>query len=159
MKQKNMAVLMKIVIVMMGIVGIAGFADIIPTLGKYFAEAYPEFSDWYLPWLVFLEILSLPFYAILILGWIVSSEIGKDKSFSDKNAKLIKAASIITLSASIYFFVGNMALLLFQMNHPGVILGSIIVVFVGFAVSVGFAMLSHLILKAAELQKQNDLTI
>lgn len=159
MGQKNMSVLMKIVIVMMGIVGIVCFADLIPILGKYFAESYPEFSSWYWPWFIFLDLLAIPFYAILVLGWIVSSEIGRDKSFSDKNAKLIKAASVISLSASVYFFVGNMVLFFLQKNHPGVILASILVVFVGFAVSVGFAMLSHLIMKAAKLQEQNDLTI
>ena len=159
MEQKNMAVLMKIVIVIMGIVGIICFADIIPGLGRYFVDEYKEFSGWYMPWLIFLDLLAIPFYAILVLGWIVSSEIGRDKSFSDKNAKLIKAASVITLSASVYFFVGNMVLFFLQKNHPGVILASILVVFVGFAVTVGFALLSHLIMKAAKLQEQNDLTI
>ena len=45
------------------------------------------------------------------------------------------------------------------MNHPGIILYSLIVVFAGVAISVAAATLSHLVLKAAKLQEENDLTV
>ena len=45
------------------------------------------------------------------------------------------------------------------MNHPGVILYSLIVVFAGVAVSVASAALSHLVLKAALLQEESDLMV
>ena len=45
------------------------------------------------------------------------------------------------------------------MNHPGVILYSLIVVFAGVAVSVVSAALSHLVLKAALLQEESDLMV
>ena len=45
------------------------------------------------------------------------------------------------------------------MNHPGVVLASFGVVFVGIALSVAFAALSHLVKKAAALQEQSDWTI
>ena len=46
-----------------------------------------------------------------------------------------------------------------EMNHPGIVLISLIVVFFGSAVAVAAAVLSHLVLKAALLQEQSDLTI
>ena len=45
------------------------------------------------------------------------------------------------------------------MNHPGVLLLSFAVDFAGVAASVFFAALSHLILKAAKMKEENDLTI
>ena len=45
------------------------------------------------------------------------------------------------------------------MNHPGVILYSLIVVFAGVVVSVASAALSHLVLKAALLHEESDLTV
>ncbi len=46
-----------------------------------------------------------------------------------------------------------------NMNHPSVIVASLIIVFVGIAVAVVFATLSHLVRKAADLQQENDLTV
>ena len=45
------------------------------------------------------------------------------------------------------------------MSHPSVAIASLAVVFVGVAVAVGSALLSHLVKKAAALQEQSDLTI
>ena len=58
-----------------------------------------------------------------------------------------------------FFFAGNLLLLLLDMSHPAVLLASLAVVFVGVAVAVGAAVLSHLAQKAAALQEQSDLTI
>jgi len=45
------------------------------------------------------------------------------------------------------------------MNHPGIVIVSMVVVFVGAAISVVAAALSHMIMKAADLQEQSDYTI
>lgn len=159
MKQKNLAILMKVAIIMLGIVGIVCFADIIPILGKDLADKNPEFAHCFWPWLIFLELLTIPYYWVLVMGWIVSGNIAKDKSFSYVNANKIKTASILCLAATGYFFVGNIVLWLLSMSHPGILLLSFVGDFVGVAVSVGFGLLSHLIFNAAKLQEQNDLTI
>ena len=44
-------------------------------------------------------------------------------------------------------------------NHPGVILALVFIVFACVVVSVVAAVLSHLVVKAADLQEQSDLTI
>ena len=58
-----------------------------------------------------------------------------------------------------YFFVGNVVFLFMNMSHPGVTLGSLIVVFIGVAITVASAVLSRLVKNAADLQEQNELTI
>ena len=60
---------------------------------------------------------------------------------------------------SAFFFVGNVILLFCNINHPGIILISMIVVFAGIAITIAAACLSHLVRKAATLQEQSDLTI
>ena len=50
-------------------------------------------------------------------------------------------------------------LLLLNMSHPGMTLMSMLIAFFGVAVSIASAALSHLIVKAADLQEQSDLTI
>jgi hypothetical protein len=46
-----------------------------------------------------------------------------------------------------------------NMNHAGVILRSLVIVFIGIAVTIAAATLSHLVKKAADLQQESDLTI
>lgn len=45
------------------------------------------------------------------------------------------------------------------MNHPSIVLLSFFIEFFGVAVSVSAAALSHLVMKAAVLQEESDLTI
>ena len=58
-----------------------------------------------------------------------------------------------------YFFLANLVLLLLNMNHPGIFLASLMIEFAGTAIAVAAAVLSHLVQKAAEIQKENELTI
>ena len=52
-----------------------------------------------------------------------------------------------------------MVFLFLGMNHPGVVLLSLVAVFAGVAVAIAAAALSHLVAKAADLQAESDLTI
>lgn len=96
---------------------------------------------------------------MLVLGWRISSNIGADKSFSRENAKLLKWISYLAAGDAAFFFVGNIVLLLLSMSHPSVALGSLFVVFAGVAIAMAAAALSHLVLKAAAIEEENDLTI
>ena len=60
---------------------------------------------------------------------------------------------------SSYFFVANLVLLFLNMNHPGILIGSLVVEVAGVTVAVAAAVLSHLVQKAAEIQQENELTI
>ena len=66
---------------------------------------------------------------------------------------------VIGLSGRGYGQLKNIILLILNRNHPGVVLASFVVVFVGIAVAVASAALSHLVKKAAALQEQSDWTI
>ena len=46
-----------------------------------------------------------------------------------------------------------------NMNHPGIVIMSLLIVFAGTAIAVAAAALSRLVKKAAALQEQSDLTI
>ena len=60
---------------------------------------------------------------------------------------------------SFFFVLGNILYLFLGMNHPGIVLASLVVVFIGVTVAVASAALSHLVKKAAALQEQSDWTI
>ena len=159
MEQKALSKWLKIIIIGVGICGLVGYFLVIPSFGQSLARQYPEFSGRYLPWLIFIWVTAIPCYIALFFGWKIAANIGADRSFSVENANLLKWISWLAAEDSIYFFAGNVALLLLGMSHPGVVLASLLVVFAGVAITVAAAALSHLVRKAAALQEESDLTI
>ena len=144
MRQKELEKWLKIVIIAVALCGLVVCAVAIPWIGHG---------------LVMFIISAIPCYVILYLGWRVAVNIGKDRSFSMENARHIKLASKIILFDALYFFIVNICMWRIYVNHPGVILALVFIVFACVVASVVAAVLSHLVVKAADLQEQSDLTI
>ena len=160
MNQNNLSKWLKGIIIGTGIFGLIVFGWLIPAYGSSFASMNPEFSYCYWPWLVFLWLCSVPCFVSLFFGWKIAKNIGNDNSFSFDNSKHLKTISALAAFDSAFFFSGNWALLFLNMSHPGVaIIFAPLVIFVGIAVAVVCAALSHLVYKSAVLQSENDLTI
>lgn len=159
MKQKMLSSWLKCIIIGMALCGIVIYAGVVPALGVSLRTEYPEFASCFLPWLIFIWCSGIPCFAVLVFAWRISANIGKDRSFSEENAKWLLWISCLAAGDAGFFFSGNILLLLLNMNHPGIVLASMMVVFVGVAVAVASAALSHLVKKAATLQEQSDLTI
>lgn len=159
MKQKHLATWLKIMIIGVGICALLVYAIAVPECGKVLVKEYPEFAERYKPWLCFLD--STGILLLLALGccYKIAINIGNDKSFSMENAKLLNWISNMAIGDTAYFFAGNFILVALNMSHPGVFLGSLVVDFVGIAIGVAAAALSHLVYKAAELKEENELTI
>ena len=159
MKQKSLSVWLKIIIIGVGICGLVCDLLVIPELGISAAGNDPALTRMYLPWLIFAWVCSLPCYAALVLSWLITRNIGRDRSFSLENARYMKYISVLAGGDTALFFIVDVIYFLLGMSHPGVLILSLLVVFIGVAVSVAAAVLSHLIAKAADLQDQSDLTI
>lgn len=160
MKQKPLSLWLKVIIAGIAICAILIYAVVVPMAGQTIA-AYEngEFDYCYIPWLTFISLTSIPLAAGLVLLWKIAGNIGADRSFCTENAKLLKWISFLAAADGAYFFAGNTVFLFLNMNHPGIVLLSLAVVFVCAVISVAAAAASHLAAKAAELQEQSDLTI
>lgn len=159
MNQSALSKWLKIVIWGIALCGLLVYGWVVPMYGQSLAYENPEFSHAYMPWLIFIWFTAIPCYLVLIYAWKIASEIGADNSFSKLNAKFLKNISFLAVFNSTFFFLGNIVFLLLEINHPGIVLLSLIVVFIGIAIAVASAALSHLVMKAAILQDQSDLTI
>ena len=160
MRQKTLSNWLKFIILGVGLCGLVIYLLVVPMLGQTVAVAEDgAFDHLYWPWLVLIWVTALPVYAALAFGWIIAVNIGKDRSFSVENARLLKWISGLAAADAAFFFLGNILYLFLGWSHPGVTLLSLVVVFVGVAISVAAAALSHLVMKAALLQEQEDLTI
>lgn len=159
MGQASLSKWLKWIICGIAVCGAAIYFYFVPTFGNEVAEANPEYSYCFAPWLAVIWVTAIPCYLVLYFGWKIVTEIGRDNSFSMENSKYLKYISILALVDTGYFFLANMVLMLLNMNHPGIFLASLLVEFAGVAVAVVTAALSHLVQKAAEIQKENELTI
>ena len=159
MEQKSLSKWLKLILLGVGICGLAVYLMVVPSFGDSLRSQYPEFGDRYWPWLIFIWVSGIPCYAVLVLGWRIAANIGRDASFSLENARFLRSIAILAAVDAAYVFLGNLAMLFLDMSHPGVVLLSLLVVFAGAAVAVAAGALSHLVRKAALLQEENDLTI
>ena len=159
MEQKTLSRWLKGILVGVALCGLIVYAAVVPVLAEYMLEGYPEFLTAVLPWELFIWCSGIPCFAVLYFAWRIVADIGLDRSFTDENAKRLKWISGLAAGDALFFFLGNILLLFLGMNHPGIVLVSSVVVFIGVAVAVASAALSHLVKKAAELQEQSDLTI
>lgn len=160
MKQIALSKWLKFIIIGVGICGLIIYGIVIPMLGRHLA-AYlnGEFDYCYWPWLSLIWITAVPCYIVLVFSWKIASNIGNDKSFIVENANYLKWISVLAASDAALFFIGNIVYLFLNINHPSIVLCSLLVVFAGVAVAIAFAALSHLVLKAEVLQDQSDWTI
>ena len=159
MEQKALARWLKIILIGVGICGLVVYGALLPMYGQALLSRYPEFANRFWPWMIFLWVTALPCYAALAAGWQIAANIGKDRSFSGDNARLLQRIAWLAAGDTAFFFLGNVVLMLLSMNHPGVLLASLLICFAGVAVTVAAVCLSHLVHKAADLQEQSDLTI
>lgn len=159
MNQSSLSKWLKCIIIVVGLCGLLVYAWVIPSLGQSLMANYPEFSHCYLPWMILIWITGIHCYVVLAYGWRIAGNIKRNRSFSIENAKLLKRIAVLAVADTGFFFIMNIVYWLLDMNHPGIVLMSLIVLVIGIAISAVSAALSHLVRKAADLQEQSDLTI
>lgn len=159
MSQSSLATWLKAIILGTAFCGAILYFYIFPSYGRSLAIDNPELSFGYWPWLALIWITAVPCYSVLLFSWSISGEIGRDNSFSERNALLLKRTSQLALLDSAIFLAGNAAYFLLGMSHPGIALFSLLVIVAGIVFAVAAAALSHLVLKAAEMHQENELTI
>ncbi len=159
MKQKEFAFWLKFIIIGAAICGLVIYFLLFPHFTDYLVRQNSILERNKLPWLIMIWISAIPCYIVLVFSWLISDNIGKDRSFSEENARYLKWISYMAIIDVIYFFISNGIFLLNDMSHPFAMGIVIIICFVGTGISVLAAALSHLVMKAAQIEEENELTI
>lgn len=159
MRSDALAKWLKAIIIGVGICGLLTYMVILPRFGLYLVEQNSMLRKNLSPWMILIWISAVPCYAVLLLGWKISTNIGKDESFSENNAMYLKWIAYLALGDSVFLFVAHVFFLVLDMSAAVVMLVITVIVFIGVAISIGAAALSHLVMKAAEIKEENDLTI
>jgi len=159
MSSRSSGSLMRVSVIAAAICGLFLCLYIIPLWGQSIIFTNPEFSSWFWPWLIFTWLVALPCFAILVFVWKVSGAVMRETVFTIQTAKWVKMGAILLLSDAILVFVGNVLMLLLNMNHPGVLLLSIVGVIFVIALALFASVLSRYLTRAAALQEESEGTL
>lgn len=159
MSSRTLGSLMRVSVIAAAICGLFLCLYVIPSWGRGIIDSNTELSGWFWPWLIFAWLVALPCFAILVFVWKVSGSVVRETVFTFQTAKWVKTGAVLLLSDAAFLFAGNIVLLLFNMNHPGILLLSVIGDIFAVALALLAAVLSRYLTKAAVLQEESEGTL
>ena len=156
MNRKHSLNLLKLACVLTALMGVALFFFVAPAVVMdYASHREPRF------WidLIYIWIVGALSFAALGQAWKICVEIGRDNSFSQKNARSLFRICLLALTMAALLAAGVAALCLLGMGLP-----ALLIAMLGFAAACALVALlanalSQLVRRAAAIKSENDLTI
>lgn len=156
MKRLGLVRTLKGAILFMAVMAAVCYLEIFPARIRMAGEMYD--IDWLvLPGTAAVSLSAIPIAIALVLFWRICTEIGRDNSFCHKNARWLSGIGFCAMLDTGYCAVGTVTIELLA-GSPIWLLGMGVCV-VGLAIAMAAFLLSHLVLKAADMKAENDLTI
>ena len=159
MTQKKLSLWLHAVIITAAVCVLLVYLWLLPMTLMDLSIAYYVGAFLYLPAMVFTELTGVPILIALGFAWQIAREIGRDNSFSQRNASYMQIIAWLALCDVVYFQLGILVFAFCGITHPSIFIASFLLDCVGLAISVCAAALSHLIRKAAVIREENDMTI
>ena len=150
---------MKLASLAAALIGLLAAFVFLPMLASALLEEFPAYQKWYWPCLIYGWVVLLPGFVGLWEFWKICVEIGRDNSFSQKNARALFRICLLALTMAALLAAGVAALCLLGMGLP-----ALLIAMLGFAAACALVALlanalSQLVRRAAAIKSENDLTI
>lgn len=150
---------MKLASLAAALIGLLAAFVFLPMLASALLEEFPAYQKWYWPCLIYGWVVLLPGFVGLWEFWKICVEIGRDNSFSQKNARALFRICLLALTMAALLAVGVAALCLLGMGLP-----ALLIAMLGFAAACALVALlanalAQLVRRAAAIKSENDLTI
>ena len=150
---------MKLAALAAALIGLLAAFVFLPMLASALLEEFPAYQKWYWPCLIYGWVVLLPGFAGLWEFWKICVEIGRDNSFSQKNARSLFRICLLALTMAALLAVGVAALCLLGMGLPALLIAMLGFGAVCALVALLANALSQLVRRAAAIKSENDLTI
>lgn len=150
---------MKLAALAAALIGLLAAFVFLPMLASALLEEFPAYQKWYWPCLIYGWVVLAPGFVGLWEFWKICVEIGRDNSFSQKNARSLFRICLLALTMAALLAVGVAALCLLGMGLP-----ALLIAMLGFAAACALVALlanalAQLVRRAAAIKSENDLTI
>jgi len=159
MKRNLMGKYLKLTLVIALLACIVLFFVIVPNVITDLTSYNAIYDVIYIPALIFIWFTTIPVFIAFYKFWIVFSEIGRDNSFCERNARALRDVSFLASLDSVLYFIALIIALVMNLYSTGILIIALFIIFAGLIFAVLCAALSHLVEKAAALKSENDLTI
>ncbi|MBR9653924.1 MULTISPECIES: DUF2975 domain-containing protein [Bacillus] len=160
MKQGS-TLFLKTAVVLMGIPVLAMCIFLVPNIGNFAAELYPEMA--YIKYLVFINLYAtaIPYYFALYQTFKLLNYIDKNNAFSELSVKALKNIKYSALAISVLYVLGMPLFYLVaeRDDAPGIIIIGMIIIFASMVIAVFAAVLQRLLKDAIDIKSENDLTV
>ncbi|HDR8180714.1 TPA: DUF2975 domain-containing protein [Bacillus thuringiensis] len=160
MKQGS-TLFLKTAIILIGIPVFALCIFLIPNIGNYAADLYPDIA--YIKYLVLINLYAtvIPFYFALYQAFKLVSYIDKGNAFSKLSVRALKKIKQCAITICVLYVVGMPLFYLVaeRDDAPGIIIIGMILIFASMVIAVFAAVLQRLLKDAIDIKSENDLTV
>ncbi|MEW4234046.1 DUF2975 domain-containing protein [Bacillus thuringiensis] len=161
MKQGS-TLFLKTVVILIGIPVLAMCIFLVPKIGNFAAELYPDIA--YIKYLVFINLYAtaIPYYFALYQTFKLLNYIDKNNAFSELSVQALKNIKYSALAISVLYILGMPLFYLVaeRDDAPGIIIIGMIMIFVAsMVIAVFAAVLQRLLKDAIDIKSENDLTV
>ena len=160
MKQGS-TLFLKTAVILMGIPVLAMCIFLVPKIGTFAAELYPDIA--YIKYLVFINLYAtaIPYYFALYQTFKLLKYIDKNNAFSKLSVKALKNIKNSALTISVLYVLGMpLFYLVAERDYaPGIIIIGMIMIFASLVIAVFAAVLQRLLKDAINIKSENDLTV
>ena len=147
------------VVWLLAAVGVIVFFVVAPWTAVFARQLFPAYRMFFWPGLAYTWVVAA-LYALALFDFArIVRNIVRDRSFCLENARRLRSISILALADTLLCAAVMLALLFLHALHPGLFLLLLLISAVGAGITIASAALSHLTVKAAQMQDENDLTI
>ena len=157
MKRVGLVRTLKGTIIFLSVMAAVCYIEIFPDRIREMGVENVNVSGLVTPGIIAISLSAIPIAIALVLFWNICTEIGRDNSFCHKNARRLTGIGFCALIDTGYCAVGTVTIEIL-VGSPVWVLG-LMVCTVGLAIALAAFLLSHLVLKAADMKAENDLTI
>jgi hypothetical protein len=152
---------LKIAVILIGIPVLALCIFLVPEIGNFAAELYPDIA--YLKYLVFIDLYAtaIPFYFALYQAFKLLSYIDNNKAFSELSVRALKNIKYCAITFSSLYAIGMPLFFLIadKDDAPGIIVIGLVMIFASIVIAVFAAVLQRLLKEAIDIKSENDLIV
>lgn len=159
MKQKRLALCLKVCTVIIALAAGLILLVILPNQAAWCLEVCPEFQWLTIPTYILVCGSYLPCLGALVAFYRICMEIGRDNSFCRENVRRLLFIAGCAVTGILLCVTQAVLMAAAQALHPGVLLLCLLICLFGITVAAAAAILSHLVEKACDLREDHDLTV
>ena len=160
MSQKELARILKIIIVIVVFISVPCFIFVIPEMVKEVVAGDPEFIDIIRPFCIYVWISAVPFYYAILQTWFICHDIGRDNSYSLENVRRLKTITYLALFEAVYYgFFPIYMSAIYEAGQPSFVILCFLIVLASIAIAVLASILSRLAQKAREYKVDSELAV